>query len=201
MVYVKFALWALGLAIFVALVSYYVPQRDVVRITHTDTTLEEYETTDAAGNPVTRTRDVQRLYTSGRDGEPRVYRNADAPFYLKFDSANLTARATDLASATGDDGRWVVVTHYGWRVTFMSWFPNAIGIREASGPDEPVPWWPNVLIVTAIVIVLLVIRRIVLILIGRFVDPVLAGVEAEIDATSTGIQRFGRRVRRFFGGS
>lgn len=201
MVYVKIALWAVGLAIFAAMISYYLPQRDVVRITHTDTTLEDYETTDATGNTVVRTRDVQRLYTSDQNGEPRVYRNADAPWYFKFDSANLTARATDLTSASGDDGRWVVITHYGWRVTFMSWFPNAISIREASGPDEPVPWWPNVLIVAAIVTVLLVIRRVVLILVGRFVDPVWAGVEEEIDAQASSFQRFGRRIRRFFGGA
>ncbi|MEL6575445.1 MAG: DUF1523 family protein, partial [Pseudomonadota bacterium] len=104
-------------------------------------------------------------------------------------------------TSTRANPEWYLITHYGWRVTFMSWFPNAISIREASGPDEPVPWWPNVLIVAAIVTVLLVIRRVVLILVGRFVDPVWAGVEEEIDAQASSIQRFGRRIRRFFGGA
>ncbi|MEM7496978.1 MAG: DUF1523 family protein [Pseudomonadota bacterium] len=200
MVYVRIAIWVVGITLFAALISYYLPQRDVVRITHTDMQLEDYETTDSAGNPVTRTRDVHQIYTTDQDGDPRVYRNADAPFYFKFDSANLTARASDLVSS-GENGRWVVITHYGWRVTFLSWFPNAIAIREASGPNESVPWWPNALIVTVIVLVLLFIRRLVLILISRFVDPVVVGVEAEIDAQSTALRRFGRRIRRFFGGA
>ncbi|MEM6945494.1 MAG: DUF1523 family protein, partial [Pseudomonadota bacterium] len=198
MVYVKLGLWVVGITLFAAFLHYHLPQRDIVRILNTEVTRVDSVATGADGQAITTSRDVRQVSSVDRDGAARVFRNEDASLYFKFDSADLAAEADELTS-TRDAPRWVVITYYGWRVQFMSWFPNAISVREAESENEALPWWPNVLIVSIIVIVLLAIRRVILLLIARFIDPVVESVEMELDAKASAVSRFGRRVRRFFG--
>jgi hypothetical protein len=81
------------------------------------------------------TRDVYMIQTQLIDGGAiRVFRNEDAWVYLKFDSANLQARANGLSRDETVEA--VAIRHYGWRIAIMSMFPNAI----SAWPVEPGYW-------------------------------------------------------------
>ncbi|MEM6680191.1 MAG: DUF1523 family protein [Pseudomonadota bacterium] len=198
--YVKLVIGLVALSLFVAILHYFLPQRDIVRILSTEVVRVDDTATQPDGTVTTISRDMRQVSAAEPDGGVRVFRNEDASLYFKFDSADLGARADELTS-TRDSPIWVVVKHYGWRVQFMSWFPNLISIREAESKDEPLSIWPNVMIVSGIVLFILVTRRIFLILIARYVDPVIDSVEEEIDQRTNAIGRFFRRIRRFFGGA
>jgi hypothetical protein len=78
------------------------------------------------------TRDVYMIQTQLIDGGAvRVFRNEDAWLYLKFDSANLQARATGLSRDETVEA--VAIRYYGWRIPVLSMFPNAISVW----PVEP----------------------------------------------------------------
>lgn len=79
-------------------------------------------------------RDVYMIQTQDpRSGGVRVFRNEDALIYLKFDSADLQARAAALSR--GEPPKTVAIRHYGWRIPLLSVFPNALSVREV-GPDH-----------------------------------------------------------------
>ncbi|MEM9781570.1 MAG: DUF1523 family protein [Pseudomonadota bacterium] len=191
--WVKLTFYAVLLALFAAFLHYSLPQNVVVEMTGTDLRRVDFETTDPDGNTVTRTRDVREIYSTDPDGAEWVFRNEDNWIYLKWDSADLTARAQNIA---GEENHWAVVTYYGWRSNFFSWYPNALDIRRASGPGEELPYWPNVLIVSVIVITLLILRRLALITIQRFTDPIIDDLEAADDAERGFFGRLWRRLGR-----
>ena len=115
----------IGLAFFVAALGlhYALPRVAVVQVVGVEVKRED---TDQ------RTRDVYMIQTQLIDGGAvRVFRNDDAWFYLKFDSANLQARATGLSRDQAVEA--VAIRHYGWRVPVLSMFPNAI----SAWPVEP----------------------------------------------------------------
>ena len=152
---------------------------------------------DANGNEVIRNRDVRYIKATWPDGSPSVYANEDTgwgfPFYFKFDTANLAAEA-DNSVSTETEPKWVVVRHYGWRVPVMSWFPNAVSMRPATGPDESLFPWFNVIFLTCFVVGLLVLYRILAILRRRHVDPVVEAIDDEIDETASWWRRQWKRV-------
>jgi len=125
----------------VAFFHYFLPQHDIVYIVGTDVIR-----TDPSG-PDQTTRDVRYINAVRPDGRTSEYRNEDTgwgfPFYFKFDSGKLQAEAQALQS-TANDPVWVVITHYGWRITYLSWYPNAVSIRRATGPDEFIVPWFNI---------------------------------------------------------
>lgn len=181
-------------------IHYYLPKRDVVRILANEIIRRDYTTTNAQGQEVTRTRDVRQIYAETSDGETMEFDNTDAPVYLKFDSANITAEAERMVS-NENTPMWAVVTYYGWRIPIMSWFPNVIDIRAAEGPDENLFPWINIVVIGTLLSVFLVLRRIVLIQIGRFTDPVIEDREREEERESGFFSRQARRVGRLFGRS
>ncbi|MEM7059403.1 MAG: DUF1523 family protein [Pseudomonadota bacterium] len=197
--YIKWVAGLVLLGLVVAFFHFYLPSQDVVRIVRTETVRVDVDATDAAGNEVQRTRDQNRIYAFRPDDAERVYRNEDTgwgfPWYFKFDTANLAAAAEDAVSSK-DAPDWVVVKHYGWRLTWFSMFPNAVSLRPASGPDENLFPWFNVIFLTLLVITVLVIRRILIILRRRHVDPVVAAIDEELDETA-GWWR--RQWRKLFG--
>jgi hypothetical protein len=70
------------------------------------------------------TRDVYLIQAQDPDtGRIRVFRNEDALFYLKMNSADLQAKVT--AFSRGEPPRHVAIRHYGWRIPILSVFPNA----------------------------------------------------------------------------
>lgn len=183
-----------------AFLHYSLPSRDVVRIVGTDVVRQDVERRDAQGNTVVTTQDVRFIYAKWPDGGDRVYRNEDTgwgwPPYLKFDTANLAGKATDLVS-TAEAPKWVVVRHYGWRIPLLSMFPNALSIRLAEGPDERLVPWFNIVFIVLLVLSLLILRRMSMILFRHHVDPVIEQVDREIDETTGAIARRYRRLRRW----
>lgn len=182
MTYIKWGAIGLIMAVIFAVFHYSLLSYDVVRIVKTEVKLLDQPGQDADGNDVTVKDDVYFITSVDADGNPHVYRNEDNGWYLKFDSSNLDAEASNLISAE-DNPRWVVVTHYGWRVTYLSMWPNAIAVREVASPDDrPFPWF-NLIFVVLLVVTILVLRRILIILRERHVDPVVEAIDEEIDGS------------------
>ena len=131
------------------------PSRDVVRILGTDVARQQVVVTNPQGEEVTRSRDVRYINTVTPDNTPLVYRNEDTgwgwPPYFKFDSATLAAEAQNRASTTEDNPRWVILTHYGWRIEMFSAFPNAISITPVDGPDQTLIPWLKIIVLVLLV--------------------------------------------------
>jgi hypothetical protein len=166
----KWALLAALAVVVVAGLHWTLPSRDIVRIVNTEIARREVETRDSDGRTVTRGVDVRYIHGVTPGGKPRVYRNEDTgwgwPPYFKFNSANLAVEAEN-AKSSGDDPAWMVVTNYGWRVEFLSWFPNAVALRSAEGPEERLFPWVNVVILVTLAVVAVVLRARILSLFRR----------------------------------
>ena len=136
--------WLVILAVLAAAgfwLATHLPRSDIVRIVGTDIKREDssgWFGCGVAASQTAATRDVRYINTVRPDGSVRVFCNEDTgwtfPWYSKFNSGNLQAQAQALASAA-DKPQWVAIESYGWRVTVLSMFPNALAIRTASGPD------------------------------------------------------------------
>lgn len=165
MIWFRRALFATLLVAVAVFLHWSLPSHDVVRILNTEVVRMNVETTDAQGRAVTVSRDLRLINAAKPSGAPRVYRNEDTgwgwPPYFKFDSANLAARAADMAS-TAEAPRWVIVTHYGMRLTWFSAFPNALGIRPTDNPDQYVIPWIKIVALVVVLGGLVLIRRRVL---------------------------------------
>lgn len=160
---------------------YTLPQRDVVRITGTDVIRQDfsawnrifYASPDDGAQPG-QSRDIRFINTVLAGGGVMVYRNEDTGFgwppYFKIDTADLQAEATNLIS-TEAAPRWVVVTHYGWRLHFPTAYPNAVSIREVDGPDVSLFPWLNIVILSLIALALWAIWRIWERFEARVIDP------------------------------
>lgn len=188
-------------------IDYSLPSRETVRITNTYNRLTDlganrifYASSDtgtvenAAGQ-----RDIRFIDTVKPNSRPRVYRNEDTgwiwPPYFKYDSANLQAVATDLRSSA-EAPRWVSVTAYGWRVAWLTIYPNAIAITPVAGPDASPLNWAALLILALLGLLLLVAWRLWNRFRERRLDPAVARADARVDAARG---RVGRWVDRWRG--
>ncbi len=163
--------------------QYSLPKHDIVQIVGTDVKRMDVDSgswrwaAQDSGTNVTNTRDVRFINAARPNGKPRVYRNEDTnwgwPPYFKFDSGDLNAEAQAYAK---QDDFWVSVTYYGWRITFLSIFPNAVGMKPVSGPDATIIPWFNIVFLTLLtalaVYIFLKIRQFK----RKRVDPVLEDV-------------------------
>ncbi|SDE33282.1 DUF1523 family protein [Limimaricola pyoseonensis] len=161
--WLKWAFWGSLLLLVGALLHYNLPKRDVVYITGVEIKLERIDPNsvfwassenNAATGPVER--DVRFIDTVQADGGVKVFRNEDTgggwPPYFKFDSANLQAEARNLVS-TAADPQWVALRHYGWRIPFLSIYPNALSVTPVAGPDVRLIPWFNIVVLTLLVAV------------------------------------------------
>lgn len=178
--------WGFRIVLILAvggMLHYTLPQRDIVRITGTYnrlTTVGEnsffYATPDAGTGESTVTRDIRFIEAVRPNGRVIVYRNEDTgwvwPPYFKYDSSNLQAEASNLKSSA-DAPVWVAVTHYGWRISWMSIYPNAVRLRVVDGPDTSLFPWVNIVILTALAFLLFMVRRMWLQFRERMIDPAL----------------------------
>jgi len=180
MVYVRWTLALLVLAVIAAFLHYVLPSRDIVRVVGTEVRLETQTRTTQQGTEQLFQDDVYFIKTVEPDGSPRVYRNEDNAWYFKFDSANLDTQASNLVS-TEAAPRWVVVTHYGWRIPFFSMYPNAISMRVAEGPDERLFPWLNIVLIVLLILAIMVLWRVFRIMRRRHVDPLVAEVDRRFD--------------------
>ncbi len=210
-----------GVAVFLFL-DYALPSRQTVRITNTYNRLTEIGANAFFyASPDTGTvqnaqgqRDVRFIDTVRQNGKPYVYRNEDTgwiwPPYFKYDSSNLHAQATDLKS-TAADPRWVNVTSYGWRISWLSIYPNAISVRPVAGPDDRPFNWPAQLILALIGAFLFLIWRMWNQFRERTIDPAVrsadeawdrldARADAARDHNASEASEAQGRVRRWWNG-
>ncbi|MCQ0968897.1 DUF1523 family protein (plasmid) [Paracoccus sp. TK19116] len=168
MYYVKAVLGILlGLIVFMFL-DYSLPSKNTVRITNTYNRLTYISPTnsifyasDDTGTVENQQgqRDIRFIDTVRANGKVFVYRNEDTgwiwPPYFKYDSSNLHSEATNLKS-TASDPQWVSITAYGWRVPFLSIYPNAISIDTVAGPAErPRNWAASIVLVVLFALLVL----------------------------------------------
>lgn len=193
--YLKIAKWAaiavtaLGVG---TVLQYSLPKYDIVEVVGTENRRIDFgensffwASADSGTDTARKDRDVFFIQTRLSNGSPMVYRNEDTgwgwPFYFKFDSSNLQTEAA--AAAKGPDGKWFAVTHYGWRVKWMTIFPNAISIREVAGPDVFIFPLAKVIILTVLGgiagMAYMTVRRIRRRLFGGRAQDSLAGAETE----------------------
>lgn len=183
---------------------YTLPQHDVAKVTGISDRLERlswiqrpfYNQGDL-GADQSEMRDLRLINTVRvntwffglwRGGEEvMVYRNEDTgvyPPYFKFDSSDLEAEAAALAGKE----QWVSITHYGWRMRFLSIYPNAISIKPVSGPEyRPFPWF-NLFFFAFLIVGLLFVRAMWRQFVERTVDPTMDALEDGYDARKSRVQ-------------
>ncbi|MHA6326940.1 DUF1523 family protein [Roseivivax sp. CAU 1753] len=207
MAYVKWTLIALWWIVVLAFLHYTLPQNDIVRITDTYEKREDiganaiFWARGDAGATAQNSRDVFFIQTRRAGDDIMVYRNEDTgwgwPPYFKFNSSNLQAEAADLRSVA-ETPRWVAIRHYGWRMEFLSVFPNAMSIKPVAGPDV------TIIPVRAIVILLVIAAVFWAIWVRwrRFrrarIDPVLEDVEDSFDDAAEGLRSRRKRMTDWF---
>lgn len=199
------AFWGLVGAIF----HYTLPQVDIARVTDTYEKRENpgsnslFWARGDAGSAVDATgRDVFFIQTRLANDKVMVYRNEDTgwgwPPYFKFDTSNLQAEAADLRS-TSADPQYVAIKHYGWRLEFLSIFPNAVGVRAVDGPDasKPIPWLNGIILsVFAALFYAIWVRW------RRFraarIDPALEEIQDSWEATEDAVAEKRSKLRRWW---
>lgn len=196
--------WAFWLAVWVmigAVLHYTLPQRDVVYVTNTYNRVVQFgENSMFWSSPDVGTnieagvvsRDVLFIEATRANGRPAVYRNEDTglwPPYFKFDSSNLQAEASNLTSSALSP-QWVAVRHYGWRVPWLSAFPNAVAIYPVAGPDVRLIPWFNIIFLTVLFALFWAIRVRVKRFFARNVTPTVDGIEAGIADRRAGVSRW-----------
>lgn len=158
--YLKIAKWAaIGAAALTvgSMLQYSLPKTHIVEVVGTENRRIDFgensffwASADSGTDATRKDRDVFFVQARMPDGTPMVYRNEDTgwgwPFYFKFDSSNLQAEAA--AAAKDASGKWFAVSYYGWRVKWLTIFPNAISVREVAGPDVFIFPWAKAIILT-----------------------------------------------------
>lgn len=191
-----------GITVFLFL-DYALPSKQTVRITEAYNRQIEIgrnamffasADTGTVQNPDGR-RDVLFINTVRPNGKPYVYRNEDTgwiwPPYFKYDSSNLQAQAVDLRSTSGAP-QWVSVTSYGWRVSWLSVYPNAISIKPVAGPEVRAFNWPAIIILLMLGALLTLIWRMWNQFRQRSLDPAWRRIDAEGDAARGRLSRWWR---------
>ena len=185
---------------------YTLPQHDVAKVTGISDRLERlssfqqifYNQVDL-GSAEGEMRDLRLINTVKvdtwflglwRGGERvMVYRNEDTgvyPPYFKFDSSDLEAEASALAGKE----QWVSITHYGWRMRFLSIYPNAISIKPVSGPEyRPFPWF-NLFFFAFLIVGFFFVRAMWRQFVERTVDPTMDALEDGYDMRKSRVQKW-----------
>ena len=161
--YVRWVLWAMLFVFVLAFFHYTLPQRDIMRVVKAEPRRIDFGVNSVfwnfagSGDAVNLTnRDVFFIEAVDPDGDVMVYRNQDTgwgwPPYFKFDSATLSAEASNAVS-TKEDPQWYAIKHYGWRNELISIFPNAVSIKPVEGPDVTLIPWTNIVIILVLIAV------------------------------------------------
>jgi hypothetical protein len=190
--YVKWIFLFVIVAIIGAFLHYTLPQHDVVRIVDANERRVDPGTNSifwsraGSGDTIRASRDVFFIDAIRENGKPIVFRNEDTgwiwPPYFKFDSANVQAIASDLTS-TQAAPRWVRIRHYGWRFEWLSIFPNAVSLKEASGPDDKGLNWTNMIFFALLAVFALWVWRIWRNFRTKRIEPLLDDLDETYDET------------------
>ena len=140
-------MWILVFALVViagSVMHYALPRHDLVRIVGVVERMENFGwnrffyAARPSGEGTGTTRDVRYIETMRPGERVLVFRNEDTgwgwPPYLKFDAADLHARARDMIPTDGSSD-WVVVKSYGARNAILSIYPNILRVTPVSGPE------------------------------------------------------------------
>ena len=193
------------LLITAVLVHYYLPQRDIVKVVGTEVKRMDiskgspfWDSPDVGTNDEA-TRDVRFISTVRENGKTRVYRNEDTgwsfPFYLKFDSSDLDAKAKEMADK---QEQYVAVTHYGWRIKLFSIWPNATKIKPVSGPDALLIPWFNIVFLSILAFIFLNIWLALRRFKKKRIDPIAEKIEDVAEDAGEEISKGGNAVGKFF---
>lgn len=189
--WIMLTLLALILGLFL---HYNLPQTDIVRIVGTsfrgmDLGWENqwaFSAPESGSNTANAaSRDILFIDTVTPSGRPSVFRNEDTawgwPPYFKFNSFDLQAAAGNLAS-TAEAPKWVAITHYGWRIQFLTIFPNAIKVRQVESPDVTIIPWGSIIILTVLALLAFLFWRMWAQFHERTIEPAMIEVEEALDA-------------------
>lgn len=201
----KWTLWAVVILVVGAFLHYELPRHDVVRITNTYNRLTTigsnaifYSSGDSGSGEASDTRDIRFIEAVRPNGKVIVYRNEDTgwvwPPYFKYNSANVQAEATNYKSDEANP-KWVMITRYGWRVPFISIYPNVVGVSAVSGPDAKVFPWVNVIILGFLAFCLFWVRRMWLQFRERTLDPAVAEVGDNWEQAAGQAELAGKRAK------
>ena len=204
--------WILTLILWTflgALLHYSLPQRDIVYVQGTEIIRQDfsgwnrhfYAVQDSGNAATSGSLDLRLINTTQVNGRVMVYRNQDTglwPPYLKFESSDLQAEAQG-AISTKDDPRWYLLTHYGWRIKWLTVYPNAVSIKEWPSADTPKPLpWVNIGILALVAFVYFSIwsrwRRFR----ENRLDPAFEEIQDNLEGAGDAISDRGRRLRRWF---
>lgn len=154
MSWLKWILMALaGLAALAVILflEYYLPSTALVQITGHEVKRMDTGRDNASGQPITR--DVRFMYAKGRNNDrDYVFRNEDTgwgwPPYMKFNSGDLAARATNIQET--EPGATVLVTYYGWRITYLDMYPNMVDLDVVQADYTHIPIF-NILLLAVVI--------------------------------------------------
>lgn len=206
----KWVFRIIALLFVLGFLHYTLPQHDIVRVTNTYNRLTTvgtenawaYSVPDSGTQESTSTRDIRFIDTAFADGDVMVYRNEDTgwiwPPYFKYDSSNLQAEAGNLKSDAANP-KWVVVTHYGWRLPILSIYPNAVAVRQATGPEERIIPWVPIVVIVFLLFAVFMIRRMWAQFWERSVEPVAAEVGETWDGVEAKATGFVGRIKAWLG--
>lgn len=138
---ILYALVFLLVAAVVATFHYYLPRTEKVNVVGT-----EVKWTDES--KLTAAQDVRYIFTKRYDSHKAlVFRNEDMPWppYFKFDSGDLSGQAVALEKTTPPPV--ALITYYGWRIPFLSMYPNATHLEVVAADYQHIPWFNIVFLV------------------------------------------------------
>ena len=142
---------AIPLILLLIALHYALPQVDVLRSVGVEIKRVDDGQSEGGQN---QTRDVYLIQMESLDGDPKVYRNEDNVFYLKFDSADLQAQIQSFSA----DKQVVALRHYGWRLRLFSTFPNAVKVWPVEEGYRHIPVF-NILVLASLGLLFFFIYR------------------------------------------
>ena len=142
------ALALLVTLLFAGTLYYFMPRTTKVSITKTETKIREQK--DPATGEA-RSRDVGLVYAVDlRTKEALAFRNEDNGWYLKFDSEDVAAQASNFA--TLDAGETVLLKYYGLRIPILNMFPNVLSLEKVDSDFVYVPWVNMIVLIVLLIL-------------------------------------------------
>jgi hypothetical protein len=165
--YFKIGIPILLAILFILFLHKNLPRTEVVQITGTDIKRMDTNSTKSAKAQKQSnkdsggiTTDVRFINAINKKGKTMVFRNQDTgwgwPPYLKFDSADLTAKAQAISSST--ENVWVLIKYYGWRIRIFDMFPNAVSLKVVDKQYRHIPIF-NIVFIAALLILGFIVRQ------------------------------------------
>jgi len=209
---IKWILTGIVVLIVALFLNYVMPHHNTVRVTnvynkltHVDTGISSifYASPDSgSAASATGDRDILFIQTVRPNGKVLVFRNEDTgwiwPPYFKYDSSNLQAEAANAVSQE-PNAKWVSVTSYGWRIAWLSAFPNAVRIVPVAGPEATIFPWLNIVILGILLLIVLLIRAMWLQFRQRTIDPLLEDASEAWDEVEERADAAGDHARGIWG--